>query len=53
MAAEEGDYGDLGSWGLLTVEKRDHEWHEGHEWFFGGGRQDNGDKRMGWLGLGE
>jgi hypothetical protein len=38
MAAEDGDYGDLGSWGLLTVEKRDHEWHEGHEWFFGGGR---------------
>jgi len=127
MAAEEGDYGDLGSGGRLTVEKRDHEWHEGHEWesgevgrrmgagewtafldrmagwagftvfwreavrgshegtgarrtwmgdsetgrkiggrkmgttnftnehewVFGGGRQENGDKRMGWLGLGE
>ena len=24
-----------------------------HEWVFGGGRQENGDKRMGWLGLGE
>ena len=59
MAAEEGDYGDLGSGGLLTVEKRDHEWHEGHEWESGevGRRMGAGewtaflDRMAGWAGF--